>query len=423
MDFMKEAISQNEHWETGKINISRIDNNLILRDVFPYFEKEMKTKFIVILKGLRRTGKSVISKQILQKLILDGINSKKLCWFEFDRAMGASANDLDTLINFFKSRGGEYLVFDELAFVNGWQDIIKRHYDKSNIKFIITGSSALELDKRSAESLAGRFVLIEVKPFSFHEFLLLKRYLLPKTELDYIKLGDNLVVYCDEYIRVGGLPEAIIMKDSERKEYIKNSLLNPLFFKDIPAVFPSANPDLMLKTLELLSASIGSTFQYQTIAQVLGCTHPTISAQIDMLKHSLLAYLLFNYTGSLMKQKRTAKKINLGDNAIAFTLNPEITIGSLAENVVAETINAKYFWRDNKNREVDFIIPEDKLAIELKYQNTITKSDENNLKYFLDKHKGWKGILLTKNKEKLGEIEYIPLWKWLLSGAKTISKH
>ncbi len=418
MDFMKEAISQNRHWETNEVVIPRIDPPLIEREAFSVLEQSAQSKFVVILRGLRRVGKSVMARQLLQKMMLSGSKPSELCWFEFDRAMGTTTDDLDSLIKFFQSRGAKTIIFDELAFVKGWQDIIKRYYDRTEIKLIVTGSSALELDRRSAESLAGRFRLIAVKPFSFKEFLLLKGYSIPKTALELVDQAENAIIKCNDYVHSGGLPEAVRMKAEERKSYVKDSLLNPLFFKDIPSVFPSANPDLLLKTLELLSATVGSTFQFQTLAQILGCTHPTVSAQVEILTRGLLARPLFNHTGSLVKQKRTSKKIVISDNAIVSTLNSEIRVGALAENLVAETSEAEYFWRDAEGREVDFIFPKKKLAIEVKYQNTISSEDEKNLRYFIERRKGWKGILITKNDESKGDIPHVPLWKWLLGSRK-----
>lgn len=414
MDFIKEAITQNGHWENGIVTIARIDGQLIQREIFTAFENAVKSKYIVILRGLRRVGKSVLAKQLLQKLLQNGAKPTELAWFEFDRAMGTTVEDLHNLIRFFQSRGAKTIVFDELAFVKGWQDIVKRHYDRSELKFIITGSSALELDKRSAESLAGRFKLIVVKPFSLGEFLLLNDSYFPKTEGEFVKYSENGIIRCDEYIRIGGLPETLKMEKNEAEEYVKNSLITPLFFKDIPVVFPSANPDLLLKTLELLTATVGSRYQLQTIAQVLGCSHPTISSQIEILDRSLIVRTLYNYTGSLIKQKRTAKKIAIADNAIITMLNKDINVGSLAENLVAESMQAKYFWRDNEGKEIDLIFPKEKIAIEVKYQNIITGADEKNLRYFLERNTGWKGIIITKNKEELGDIPAVPLWKWLL---------
>ncbi|MDP3741778.1 MAG: AAA family ATPase, partial [Candidatus Micrarchaeota archaeon] len=155
MDFINETISQNGHWEGGKITIPRTDA-LVERTAFLQLEKAAGSKFIAVIRGLRRTGKSVLARQLMQKTINQELKPTEVGWFEFDRSMGATYDDLDKLVKFFESRGVKLVVLDEVAFVKGWQDVLKRHYDNSETKFIVTGSSALELDKRSSESLAGR---------------------------------------------------------------------------------------------------------------------------------------------------------------------------------------------------------------------------------------------------------------------------
>ncbi len=413
MDFIKEAISQNGHWEGGIVAITRVEK-VVERTVFSQLEQATWSKFIVVIRGLRRTGKSVLARQLMQKIIGKKLEPTEVGWFEFDRSMGATYDDLNNLVKFFENRGVKLLVLDEVAFVKGWQDALKRHYDNSETKFIVTGSSALELDKRSSESLAGRFKTIKVEPFSFREYLLLKGKTAPVTELQLVKNTEEMEVQCGEYLRAGGLPEAITLSSEDRRSYVKDSLLEPLFYKDINVIFPSANPDMLLKILELLCTTVGSTFQFQTMAQVLGCSHPTVASQVEVLNKALLVSQLFNYSGSIVKQRRTAKKILVADNGVLTTLNPEVNSGYLAENLVGQSIKATHFWRDGEGREIDFIIHEKKLAIEVKYQAHITKEDEKNLNYFLERHGGWKGILITKNHESNGKIKHIPLWKWLL---------
>ena len=415
MDFISEAISQNGHWQDGEIAFPRVAHSLVTREITPVFEESIKNKFVTILRGLRRTGKSILSRQAMQTALTKGAKPREVCWFEFDRSMQATPSDLDTLLKFFAGDGeSKLVVLDEIVFVPNWQDVLKRHYDLSNTKFIVTGSSALELDKRSSESLAGRFEIIKVKPFSFAENLLLTTGASPKTQLELVKKSGEMQNKCNEYLKTGGLPEAIPLNNEKRREFIKNSILEPLFFKDIPGVFPNANPDLLLKTLELLSGTVGSTFQFQQMVEVLGCSHPVIATQVEILCKSLVVSQLFNYTPSIIKQKRTAKKIIFADNGILNVLNPEKGSGALAENLVGSTIEATHFWRDSEGREVDFLLPEKKIAIEVKYQEHISGEDEKHLKYFLKEHPGWQAILITKKHESNHEIKQIPLWKWLL---------
>ncbi len=415
MNFIKEAVLQNPHWKSGKIDFARIEGAFVEREVFPALEASARRKFVTVLRGLRRAGKSFLSRQIMSNFLRRGIAARELAWFEFDRAMNASSDDLDDLLNFFEGRGAKVVVLDEIPFVSSWQDVLKRHYDRSDVKFVVTGSSALELDRRTSESLAGRFETINVKPFSFGEFLA-KKGIAPKGELDVAKKSEGLFLECEKYLRVGGLPEiALDESEAARRNYVVNSLLGPLFYKDVPAVFPNANPDFLSKTAELLAATVGSTFQLQNFAPILGCSLPTVSLQLELLERALLVSTSFNKTASIVKQKRTAKKIVFSDNGVLSALWPDVPLSSLAENAAASALEAKMFWREPRGKEVDVLIPSKKLAVEVKYQNNVTGADEKGLECFLEKNKGWRGMLVTKHEEDArSEIPRLPLWKLLL---------
>lgn len=419
MDFIKEALRQNSHWDAGIVETARMEGKFVERSAYFELEKSAEKKFITILKGMRRTGKSVLAKKLMEKSIQNGTGARQIGWFEFDRAMNAKPEDLDAVILFFESRGVKLAVFDEIHFVPMWQDILKRHYDRSGMKFLATGSSALELDRRSSESLAGRFELVELKPFSFEESLALKGIRLPKSESRMAREEGSLGAAAAAYMLEGGLPEAISMDAEQRKKYIKESLLDPLFYKDLPFVFAQARPELLHGTLELLCATSGSTYQAGNIAQVLGCSLLAASAQIEVLERSLLVRTMLNKTPSIVKQKRTAKKIVFSDNGMLAALNENASLGALAENAAINALGAKMFWKDAQGREIDLLLPERKIALEVKYQESISSHDERHLRYFVERNAGWKGAVVTKDKEEKGEYPWIPLWKLLLLKEKS----
>lgn len=422
MDFIKEALLQNTHWDTGIVQVQRAGERFVEREECAELMKSARKKFITILRGMRRTGKSVLARKLMADFCAKNGGARTAGWFEFDRAMNAKPEDLDSVILFFESKGVRLAIFDEVQFVPMWQDILKRHYDRGDMKFVVIGSSALELDRRSSESIAGRFELVELSPFSFSESMDLKGASLPEKPSGLVKSEARAAAAAEEYLLEGGLPEAILLNGaSERQKYIRSSLLSPLFYKDIPFTFPQAKPELLSPTLELLSASVGSTYQVANIAQALGCNAPAVSAQIGILERSLLVRTLFNKTPSIMKQKRTAKKIVFSDNGVLRALNDGASIGALAENAAINALQANLFWRDTQGREVDFLLPNRKIAFEVKYRESASSHDERHLNYFMGGNVGWKGAIITKDCEEKGDIPRIPLWKVLLLKEKCLA--
>ena len=413
MDFIKEIISQNTQWESGRIDFPRVGQAVIERDVFPELEREAKAKFITIIRGMRRVGKSVLARQLAKKMVEEGMDAKAIGWFEFDRAMGAGTEDMDAIIVHLISHGSRLVVLDEVQFVAGWQDVLKRHYDRSDVKFVVTGSSALEMDRRSSESLAGRFALVKAAPFSFPECLRMKGKAMPKSAYEAVQRHGEMVAECEEYIMRTAFPEAAALDEGGWKKYLKESVIEPVFYKDIPSVFPNAKPDALLRVLELLAGSAGGAFQHQSIANALSQSHPAISEAVEVLERSLLVKVAYNFTPSMMKQRRVAKKAVFQDNGMLSLLNPQITLGLLAENAAAAALGAEYFWRDGERHEVDIIIPEKKLALEVKYKDRILDEDMAGVRRFLDLHPEWKGAMITKSEEGPGRIPKVPLWKAL----------
>ncbi|GEM_PF-1376282 len=414
MDFITEAVRQNPHWQNGVVEITRISGREIKRPIFQELLQSWQSKFITVIRGLRRTGKSVLARQLMQH-ILETQPPKTVAWFEFDRAMNATPDDLDALIRYFESQQSENIVLDEIAFVPKWQDILKRFYDRTNLKFVITGSSALELDRRTSESLAGRFNTLYIGPFSLPEVLELAGKPPAQTTLDLATRSEELYLEAEKYLKTGGLPEIALEKtESARNQYIKESLLNPLFYKDLPAVFPQANPDLLSKTLEVLAGTVPNAYQAQGVASALGCSIASASQHIDLLEKGLLVKTIFNYTPSLAKQKRTSKKIVFSDNGILAALRPDVAIGALAEQAVQNALSSEFFWK-NPLAEVDLVFPKLKLAVEVKHQEHVTSADERHLHYFLERRDGWKGLLVTKkDDDPKADIPRIPLWKILM---------
>lgn len=422
MDFVTEAVRQNSQWQTGRVVMPRIIGYEIKRPIFRDLLQSWKRKFITVIRGLRRTGKSVLARQLMRH-IMETDATKNVAWFEFDRAMNPTPDDLDALIRYFESLKNQTIFLDEIAFVPKWQDILKRFYDRTNIKFVITGSSALELDRRTSESLAGRFNTLYVSPFSLPEVLDLAGKPSDLSPLDLATRSEELYLDAENYLKTGGLPENALEKtDSVRNQYIKDSLLSPLFYKDLPAVFSQAKPDLLSKTLEVLAGTVPNTYQAQTLASVLGCSTAQASQHVDLLEKGLLVKTVFNYTPSLAKQKRTSKKIVFADNGILSALRPDTPIGGLAETAVQNAFSADFFWK-NPLSEVDLVFPGLKLAVEVKYQEHVTKSDERHLRYFLERRNDWKGLLITK-KDDLpdADIPYLPLWKVLMVPSLALRK-
>ena len=148
-------------------------NDLVKRNALDNIAEYLELPHILIISGLRRSGKSTLLKEIHKEFFKDEV----IFYFNFEdeRLIDFTASDFNLLYETFVELMGEGKIFffDEVQNVKGWELFVRRMYDRG-FKFIITGSNSSMLSKELGTRLTGRYIGIELFPFSFTEFLSLK---------------------------------------------------------------------------------------------------------------------------------------------------------------------------------------------------------------------------------------------------------
>ena len=233
---MEELLIQNEWWEKGEISKdkAKVYHRKVYEKALDTFSKYRQ---ILVLAGLRRTGKTTIMYQIIENLIERGIDPKNILYFSFDRKIEDILEILKsygriTKINWRKEK--IFLFLDEIHKLRDWSSKIKIIYDSlPNIKMCISGSASLTMESEVIDNLAGRYFKIEVKPLSLQEYAELyygksiNDYDLYKTELESV---------FQDYIRKP-FPELVRIEDREKIcEYIKSIIVEKILGSDIHIV-------------------------------------------------------------------------------------------------------------------------------------------------------------------------------------------
>ncbi|MEK7104228.1 MAG: AAA family ATPase, partial [Patescibacteria group bacterium] len=189
----------------------------------PYFDlvkKNLENKFIILLYGLRRVGKTTILYQTIKELLANGIDPLSIFYFSFDEKVAGIKEVIalyEEKVIKTKISGGQekyFCFFDEIQKAKDWQNQIKILYDTHpGLKIFISGSSSLFLQKQASESLAGRLIDILVKPLGFGEFLHWQNIKIDtKNPEIYQTTAQPLLM---DYLRKGGFPEITLEKDNE----------------------------------------------------------------------------------------------------------------------------------------------------------------------------------------------------------------
>ena len=319
-----------------------------------------------------------------------------------------------------------YLFFDEVQKISEWGEEIKSYYDKGlKLKFVISGSSSMNILKGSGESLVGRILIHKIYPFVFREFLRYKGLELEKIDLwnpVYPVEGEKLSILFEQYAELGGFP---ILYDTseERKKPLLKSMIDLTFYRDIVNIFDIKRTDILEGLFYIFTKESGNVISYANLSNSLNTKFETIKSYMDYLNSSFLISKSPFYSGSKVKTLEKNEKIYVADHS--FDTLQEIKEGNKIETIVYNTLKTAnsnlFYWQDKKKNEVDIIvIDKATIVIEVKYQGKILDSDLEGLHLFMAKSKIKRAILVTKNlfevkKQRGKEIHCIPAWLFLLS--------
>ncbi|NOY50608.1 MAG: ATP-binding protein [Chlorobi bacterium] len=362
--------------------------------------------FATIITGVRRGGKSTVVRQFLK-------NEKPVYYLNFEEIslVNFELSDFTQLEDlFYKTLGEEgVFYFDEIQLVEGWERYIRQLVDESK-KVIITGSNASILSKELGTHLTGRHISLELFPFSYEEFLRLK------------KKNHSMELFGD-FLRHGGFPEYLKSRDSD----ILRNLYNDIFYRDVLHKNRLRN-ELALKTmLYFLLSNIGKEISYNKLKKLIGVgSGNTVSQFIDYFEQAYLLFAVKKFDYSLKKQLVNPKKVYCIDNAIvgsnAFSFSENR--GRMLENAVFLELlrNGKNIFYHKNKAECDFVIM-DKLkiseAIQVCYKlDFATKEREiNGVLEAMNEYKLDKALILTFDQSdnfhidnKLIEVKAVADW-------------
>ena len=149
-----------------------VNRELYMKKVCNFINKDV----IKIITGIRRCGKSYLFKLIIQELKKRGVDESNILLIDLELPKYNSIKtreQLDEIVLKFLENHEEnvYLLFDEIQNVSEWEKSINSYYKLDNTDIYITGSNSKLMSKEFATLLTGRYVNIEMYPFSFNEFL------------------------------------------------------------------------------------------------------------------------------------------------------------------------------------------------------------------------------------------------------------
>ena len=384
----------------------------------------LQTSEILIISGIRRCGKSVLMQQIRDRLV------EKDFFFNFDdeRLANFKLDDFQKLQECFVELFGEQhtYYFDEIQNIEGWERFVRRLYNAGN-KIIITGSNARMLSRELGTHLTGRYIQVEIYPFSFQEYLAMNEIPVNAKTLYTTTGRATMVKSFVKYMECGGFPK--FLQDGS-VSYL-TSLYESIIYRDILTRNGLTNEKEMLEMMFYLASNATKRVTYSSLGKVVGIQHPdTIKNYLEYIQQTYLISQLFRYDPSVKKQMMSPKKIYFVDNAIINRIgfNATENNGVFLENLVFIELKRRgwdvYYYADKK--ECDFIVRKglhisDAYQVTLKMDSPQTREREiAGVREAMQAYSLSKGYILTfEGKETINFddgtiVEVIPVWEWIL---------
>jgi predicted AAA+ superfamily ATPase len=399
-------------------------------------ERLSQSDEVVVVKGVRRCGKSTLLVNEMKRLVGNGVPKEQLLFVNFEDArfighLGVELLGLiaDTYFEFVNPQGKPYLFLDEVQNIEHWEKWVNTEYERKKSRIYVTGSNSSMLSSEIGTALSGRYMSVVVYPLSFKEFLLFKGVEIKnKMELVGQKnlLNRNFRAFMDE----GGFPKVIDYAHDKllQKELIEG-YFDSILLKDIVARFKLKN----FKTLEDLSAFIVSnTATYHTINKLKNAFSISYDMARDYMEYLEKAYMILSiskFDYSLKKQQSNAHKyysIDLGLSNLLRAPNIKTKGHDLETVVLLELLRRGYkvyYYKTTGDLECDFVVEKDRKIVEL-IQVTVSLSDEQTQKRELASFekvkdelnlKDVKMTVLCEDSSRLldGGVEVVNVLEWL----------
>ena len=371
-----------------------------LKLIRPFYNQDL----IKVLIGIRRSGKSVILKQIIDELKANGVGDDHIIYINFEDYDFEEYTDAKKLNDYIKEQIIDdkkyYIFFDEIQNVEKWEKVVNSLRATKNTSIFITGSNSDLLSSDLATHIAGRYVSFKVTPFTFKEVC----------ELLNITDSRDIENAFNDYIKWGGMPQRFMQEDDISKKTYLNDIYDSIIIKDIVRRFNIKDIDLLNRIVTYILTTPSQVFSADSLKNYMKSESRNVSLE------TLYNYLDYIYRANLIskaerydvrgKRILTGKyKYYLTDLGFTNILSEgkKSQVGAYLENIVYNELIARGYNVNVgtlENAEVDFIATrfDEKIYIQVTYMlsddkivdrefNVYNKIEDNYPKYVLSMDK------------------------------------
>lgn len=440
-----------------------LPENLIHRELLAEVIDFLDEENIILLTGARQTGKTSLLYLLIKHLWNSGFPPSQIVYFDLenihDFTLLNDLKDFNIFIELLKKKGVDsaeraYVFIDEIQHLSNPSSFLKYLHDhyKPKLKFIVTGSSSLEIKKKFTDRLTGRVYNFLVKPLNFREFLRFKNENELYTLLEAFRFSvwlsetrpENKIIKIDrtqkrklddltgEYLIFGGYPAVTLKKKPRIRQRDLQENYSLYVRRDIRDLGEIADITGYNRLVSLLALQIGNLVKEQELALSSGLSRPTVKKYLFLLENTYILKLVPPFFTNKRKEIVKTPKIFFEDigirNAVLnnfSALNQRTDSGAILENFVFNQLSKQEkqpdnirIWRTQNRNEVDFIWQKninEPYPIEVKFKYDSKQPVPSGLKSFLNVYQSERAFVvhlgefhIRKFKDTI--IYAIPAW-------------
>lgn len=347
---------------------------LYIEKIKPFIDKDI----IKVLTGIRRSGKSVMLKLIMEELKQNKIDEKQFININFENLINRELTTADKLHEYILKKASEikkkcYIFLDEIQEVKDWEKCINslRVNEEYDFDIYITGSNAKLLSGELSTYLAGRYVEFVIYPFSFKEFL---------ETLKSIQQDVSTREAFQKYVKFGGMPFLynLAFEEEASLQYLKD-IYSSIILKDITQRNKIRDTDLLERVISYLIMNVGNNFSATSISKFFKSENRKVSVEtiLNYIKAAEESFLIYRVSRDDLIGKKVLnvnEKYYIADHGMreAILGSNQRDINQIFENIIyLELLRKGYNVRVGKvdNLEVDFVCTKgnEKIYVQVAY--------------------------------------------------------
>ena len=351
-----------------------------IKKIVPFIDKDV----IKVLTGIRRSGKSVMLKLLMEELKNRGINENQFIYINFENLKYRKLKNYERLYDFILNKVDDkyksyYIFLDEIQEVEEWERCVNSLRVDEDFKFdiYITGSNAKLLSGELSTYLAGRYIEFVVYPFSFKEF-----FEIMKEKNKEIDLKEAF----QDYVKFGGMPflHNLDYNFEASMQYLQD-LYASIILKDITQRNNIRDTDLLERIINYVVMNIGNTFSATSISKFFKSENRKVATEtiLNYIKACEEAFLVYRVARNDLLGKKILnvnEKYYIADHGIreAIMENNQKNINQVLENIVYfEMLRRGYNVKIGKvdNLEVDFVCKKNDETIYIQVSYLLASED------------------------------------------------